>query len=223
MKQINGIYLPDNDTHFEAHLLTAPLHRGAGTYQFSKITAALDVVPPDRRDLALDIGAHVGLWSRVLASYFQQVVAFEPIPVHIECFRVNLADFPNVDLREVALGNYRSNDVPFRAELENSGNSRLISPRDIGDAVHVQMDVLDGIELPGPVDFIKIDVEGLELRVIQGGEHLIKRDRPFIVVEQKPGHAERYGMTQRAAVDLLQSWGMVQKWVKAGDHCLAWE
>jgi FkbM family methyltransferase len=229
MKQVNGIYLPDADTHFEHHLNQSPVFDGGGTYQYEKIQRALDCVPYGRRGLALDVGAHVGLWSRVLAAHFRQVIAFEPVPAHIECFKANTAKYENITLREIALGNYRAPAVPFHAEIENSGNCRVIAARDPEAAFHVPMDMLDSIEWPildaghaPEVSFIKLDVEGFELRVIEGGAHLIKRDKPVIVVEQKPGHAERYGMGQTAAVNMLRGWGMVVRWIKAGDYCLAW-
>src|SRR5688572_32728595 len=87
MKKIKGIWLPDGDTHFAAHLEAGPEHDGAGTYQFAKIDMAMKMVPTERRGMALDIGGHVGLWSRVLASCFRGVIAFEPVPHLAECFR----------------------------------------------------------------------------------------------------------------------------------------
>ena len=44
-------------------------------------------------DVALDIGAHVGIWSRRLAEKFKTVVAFEPVPSHIECWKKNMENF----------------------------------------------------------------------------------------------------------------------------------
>ena len=41
-------------------------------------------------DVALDIGAHVGIWSMRLAEKFKRVHAFEPVPKHIECWKQNM-------------------------------------------------------------------------------------------------------------------------------------
>ena len=41
------------------------------------------------------------------------------------------------------------------------------------------------------VDIIKIDTEGTENRVLQGGRTLIERDRPFIICEVWPGPSDR--------------------------------
>ena len=35
-------------------------------------------------DVALDVGAHVGIWSRNLVEKFKNIYAFEPVPKHIE-------------------------------------------------------------------------------------------------------------------------------------------
>src|SRR5688572_22008568 len=90
---VNGIHLPAWDTHFAEHLKKAPLVDGMGTYQYPKIEAALDVISqrgPGGRGHAVDVGAHVGLWSRILATHFDAVTAFEPIPEFCDCFLLNV-------------------------------------------------------------------------------------------------------------------------------------
>lgn len=210
MKQVSGIWLPDGDDHFEAQISAGPLVEGRGTYQLRKYLAALGLVA--RRGHAVDVGAHVGLWSRVMALDFEHVTAFEPVMDHIQCFRMNVPS--RVDLFPCAVG-----AVAGRAGMllvaGNSGNARTQA----GDAV--PMVALDDVAMP-TIDLLKIDVEGTERDVVAGAERTIRRDRPVIVVEQKPGHAERYGHGQWDAVRMLQSWGMRQMEVIAGDHVMAW-
>ena len=55
-----------------------------------------------KRNTALDLGAHVGIWSKRLASEFSDVVSFEPIPQHIECWIRNVKN-DNVVLNKVAI------------------------------------------------------------------------------------------------------------------------
>lgn len=214
MKSVCGIYLPDGDTHFAAHLENGPRFNGRGTYQFAKIERALQIV--SGRRLALDIGAHVGLWSRVLAGNFDRVIAFEPVPEHIICFSHNLADCPNVTLHQSALG-VEEGVLHLDPVADNSGNAHVSET----GSVAAQVATLDNFAFTG-VDLIKIDAEGFEDFIVRGGEETIRRERPAMVVEQKPGHAERYGLTQTAAVETLQSWGAEIAWVMAGDYGLIW-
>lgn len=216
MQEINGIFLPDGDTHFPAAIAASPVWQdGRGTYQFEKLTNALAVVGPTRRGLAVDVGGHVGLWSRILHAHFQHVVAFEPVPALAQCFRLNA---PGVELYEVALAHEEATAVGFVTIAENSGNSRFAIRGDMAPNICVSMRTLDSFKLVP--DFLKIDVEGFELNVIEGGRETIAQHKPVIVVEQKPGHAQRYGFGETQAVDVLKSWGYAVAWKRSGDFCM---
>jgi FkbM family methyltransferase len=216
MKQIEGIWLPDNDIHFEYHLKGNPKFQDKGTYQFDKLKAALDMIPEDRRRVCIDVGAHVGLWSRVLAHKFQTLYAFEPVAELCECFRKNV-DTVNVELIESALGAKTGKEVMVNDDPSNSGNWRIGS---LGAPTSIN--TLDEFRYED-VDFIKIDTEGTELRVLIGAINTIKRYRPFILVEQKLGHAERYGHEQLDAVHFLVKHGAKLLWTKSGDYFMGWK
>lgn len=219
MKQVAGIWLPDDDTHFADYLERSPRHAGAGTYQLKKIQMAMRVMPQDRRGVAVDIGAHVGLWSRVLADKFRRVLAFEPVPDLAQCFERNLSDSYNVKLVKCAIS-HQSGELLFCKGDGNSGNAR-VAPGDDPDAFHVVSARLDDLDLPS-LDFLKIDVEGWESAVLAGAEQTIRKFEPVVVIEQKPDNAERYGFKRFTARSLLKSWGAKQLWEKSGDYCLGW-
>lgn len=218
---VAGISLPLGDTHFADHLLKGPLFADKGTYQFAKIEAALEVVEPSKRCVALDIGGHVGLWSRVLAHHFKRVVALEPLPALHPHFRFNTADCENVRLIECAAG-MENGEIDLLTVAENSGNGRVAITGETGPHIfRAQVVRIDSLNMHD-VDFIKIDVEGWEHPVIMGAQRTITRDHPVIVVEQKPGHAERFGMTRTAAVEQLKVWGYAIAWERSGDFCMRW-
>ena len=56
------------------------------------------------------------------------------------------------------------------------------------------------------VDFIKIDVEGYEEFVIQGGLETLKKNHPLIIIEQKSG-SDRYGLEKYGSIKELESIG----------------
>jgi hypothetical protein len=75
---VAGIHLPDSDTHFGPILEASERVDGKGTYQLAKLRRAVALV--QHKGHAVDVGAQVGLWTRVLAREFQFVTAFEPVP-----------------------------------------------------------------------------------------------------------------------------------------------
>ncbi len=220
---VRGIHLPEGDQHFAEQLGANPLYRGKGTYQWQKLEAAL--AHCERRGHAVDVGAHVGLWTRVLSYEFQKVTAFEPIAEYAECFKRNVGRRPGVKLHQFALD-------------ETTGTTRFsVSPDGVGTAsispdgdLEVERYTLDLVmdhaaldaEPPPPVDFLKIDCEGAELLVLRGGERTIRHDKPVVLVEQKPKRADFHGLKRMAAVDLLLSWGAEHLWEMKGDHLLKW-
>ena len=236
MKFTNGWYLPETDTHFQHHLENGPVYNQRSTYQYKKFRAAMDCIPDNRRNIALDIGAHVGLWSFMLSYQFNEVEAFEPGNENVECFQKNLEGFDNVHLRDYAVSNAPAT-LPIKPVDENSGNTRIgyrlepHAPDDVqayttdGDGTIVRAVSLDTdftVYHASMIDFIKIDVEGWETPVVHGAEYLIRVFKPYVLVEQKPGNAERYGFKRYEALELLKSFGMVELWEKSGDHFLGW-
>lgn len=222
MKFVEGIALPFGDHHFSDHLAKGPKIDGAGTYQLKKIEMALNIAP-DRRGLALDVGGHVGLWSRILCRHFNSVHAFEPVPALAECFQINA---PAAALHTFALG-----EAPGQVEIsviaENSGNCHVVPFGTLSAAaVTVRICRLDDVvreRALNSLDLLKIDVEGFEVPVLLGARVTIERDRPVIVVEQKPGNAERYGRGQLDAVELLKSWGYEVASAQSGDYFMKWK
>ena len=76
MFQHQGIWLPDGEKHFPEWMSkNGELIDGRGTYQIRKLREAMKWVRHWR--LAVDVGAHVGLWSMQLAARFGHVQAFE--------------------------------------------------------------------------------------------------------------------------------------------------
>jgi FkbM family methyltransferase len=164
------------------------------------------------RRTAIDVGAHVGLWTVQLLRVFSRVVSIEPHPDSFACLEANIVDLKSY-LLQGALG-----AAPAMSRLQDWGFAAHLA--EYGDGPLVNVFTLDGLAETN-VDFLKIDVEGFETFVLQGGEETIRRDRPVIVLEQK--HEQRYGLPDLAAVTLLQKWGAVVEWKMKRDYCLRWK
>jgi FkbM family methyltransferase len=170
-----------------------------------------------KRGTALDIGANVGLWGRDLVDNFAKVVAFEPVAIFRECLEKNVSG-ANFFISPYALGDQDTVATMIITE-GNSGHSHL-DPNTIGSG-DVTVVKLDNLNIDN-VDYIKIDCEGYEYRVLQGAEQTVKYWKPVIVVEQKPHDAYSKDYGQFAAIALLESWGMVKLDQVRDDWIMGW-
>ena len=233
MKQVRGIWLPDDEIYFLKFLADdQPEFAGAGTYQLRKIMACMPYVKNFHH--AVDVGAHVGLWSRVLARMFTKLTAFEPVRRHIDCLLMNVPFNVDVWPMLLALGDHYTSAI-LHSVAGASGNTRVATdgvrvakPYETIEFVapeEVAMKRLDDVLLVDNdvIDFLKIDVEGYEYFVLKGGEKTIRRTKPVICVEQKPAKGAQYGIGDLDACKLLDSWGAKRTQVIGGDYIYTWE
>ena len=217
MKCVGGIWLPAEEKHLVEWMTKINLLvDGKLTYQFSKIHLAMKSVPPDRRRVAVDVGAHVGLWTMHLAKWFAHVEAFEPNAALVPCFLRNVP-MENVSLHGVALGPHEGTCGLRRFD----GNTGHTMHSGVGGDGGIPMQRLDDLELEH-VDFIKIDVEGYEPGVITGARETIMRCRPVMVVEEKD-FGKEHGFKPLAAIKMLEAIGMTTIHNIGGDHIMVWK
>ncbi|KPP95364.1 FkbM family methyltransferase [Erythrobacter sp. HL-111] len=140
----------------------------------------------DAERTAIDIGAAYGLYSWNLVRHCRRCVAFEANPASAARLARGL---PGVEVHACALSNREGTArlrIPRRHGISVTGygtlESTFRSDFQMWDEVAVPTRTLDsfGIESVG---FIKIDVEGHELAVLQGGEQTIRRNRPMLLLE----------------------------------------
>ena len=194
-----GWVLPASDRHFPKYLSTAPKVEGRRMYQSQHIQQAVQLCA--QRRTALDVGGHVGFWSYYLALAFQRVHAFEPNELFAQCFERNVRA-KGVTLHRVALGE-SERKIALEVDPENTGATHIRA----GVEGTIPMRRLDDFAFQD-VDFLKVDVEGFERQVLEGGRETLARCRPVVIVEQKD-FAGRYGGERYGAAELLQSLGAV--------------
>jgi len=211
-----GWWFPDAEDHFPK-MLKKNISKG-GPAEYQQPVRLRSLAYAKKFDVALDVGANVGLWSRDLVKKFGKVIAFEPVGLFRDCLEKNVTG-SNFFISPLALGD-QDTTAKMNITEGNTGHTH-IDPSSIGsgDITVVKLDNL-GID---DVDYIKMDCEGFEYRVIQGAEQTIKKCRPVIVVEQKPHdmYSKDYG--QFAAIELLESFGMVKLDQVKDDWIMGWK
>jgi len=220
MFQHQGIWLPDGEKHFPEWMTKhGELVGGKGTYQIRKLREAMKHVKQFR--VAVDAGAHVGLWAMQLASRFRVTHAFEPMESFRHCFMRNVIGHPDechVALYPVALGS-RPGSVAMKTPQLDAGLDT--GGTHVGGAGDIEMRTLDGFDLQ-EVDFIKIDCEGYEHHVVAGAIETLRRCRPCVIVEQKPHKlGPNFGIKGTPAVDMLSELGAEVKREMSGDYIMA--
>jgi FkbM family methyltransferase len=162
--------------------------------------------------VCIDVGAAAGLYTAVLsrlAGPDGQVHSIEPLPfAHLLwAGLLNTRQAPNVRHHSLALS-AQSGDEPMSVPVGRFGlvTGRSFLARQAGGpdsnaefatqiTVSVPVRTLDKLcarEEIGRLDFIKVDVEGAELQVLEGGKGVIDAHRPVLLVEIEARHAARF-------------------------------
>jgi FkbM family methyltransferase len=160
----------------------------------------------------IDVGAHRGSMLRHIVRLAPRGrhYAFEPLP----SFHAGLQRrFPAVTVRPVALsdvaGEAQYAHVRGRPALSGFEARPLDARQADIDLIRVPTARLDD-EIPAElaVAFVKIDVEGAELRVLRGATSTLARSRPFVVFEHGVGAADLYGRTTDDVFEVLAGCGL---------------
>jgi FkbM family methyltransferase len=197
MVRSGGLWCPMDDPYFVPRL-----RETRGLMDRDTFIAAMFHVK--NRGCAIDIGAHIGTWTRQLAGQFARVLAFEPDPLNFKYLMLNTGEIGNVQAEKLALGDRNAAVSMSRAGTVNSGQSYVVDV-DRANEMFAVMLPLDALELTG-VGLIKLDCEGYELAALEGAKETIERERPVIVLEENIC-AERYGHHPAAAREFLEAIG----------------
>jgi FkbM family methyltransferase len=155
----------------------------------------------------LDVGANEGIFLRDMLRYapMGDHIAIEPI--HELAERIS-EKYPQVEVHECALSNMAGTST-FQLVTNNPGYSGLRRRHyDFGEPVIKEITVktrtLDELYPEDrPLQFVKIDVEGAEYLVMQGGRKTLERNRPYIVFEHGRGAADYYNVLPEQLYDLI--------------------
>jgi FkbM family methyltransferase len=163
----------------------------------------------------VDIGAHVGYFSRLAAPLVGaggRVLAFEPNPRNFELLQANVRNrgLENVSCFPWAVGAENGSANLYLSD-ENSGDHRIVPAEDSRETVEVRVVALDSVaEVAAPLHAVKIDVQGTEEAAVRGMERLLASSPDvFLMLEFWPHGISRAGGDPRRVLDYYRSLGFV--------------
>lgn len=158
------------------------------------------------KNIMVQAGGNCGYLLNSFADHFNVVYTFEPDPVNFYCLNQNTTS-SNVIKLQSCLGD-EANTVKVQQLI------RPDRPNDTG-GVHVNGEgymptiILDNLNLPG-CDLIQLDVEGYELKALNGAIETIKKYKPVLCVEFCEKWLNRYENTSNDVLELIYSLGYSQ-------------
>lgn len=186
-----------------------------------------------RGAIALDVGAHVGYYTRILARAVGssgRVFAFEPHPETSRLLTKNTMRYRNVTVFRIAAADEERTLTLYDGQLE-TGMSGL---RDLEEyrqhtrqlSVEVTPRARQGYPFRSftveartidqclselgvtSVNFVKMDIEGAEMKALKGMERLLSASPSVaMVMEFNPRLLQAFGVSPREAIEALRSYG----------------
>jgi FkbM family methyltransferase len=183
-----------DDTYLKAmrrgvgHRIEAAVRQAFGANRFEPRMAALYATLIRPGDVVLDVGANIGCTSILFAQQAARVMAFEPVPKTYAFWQRNVgaSGHGNCVGMNYALGHESKQSQMHYSDANRSGAFVSDSVAGTGESASIVVRRLDDVAAEigaHPVDFIKIDVEGYERKVIEGGWSTILANRCVIQLE----------------------------------------
>ena len=166
----------------------------------------------------LDIGAHIGLMAVVFGKKVGntgKVYAFEPTPTTVNILRhtIRINKSENISVEPYALADQKGKLTFYISDnLVDNGNSLVNNQRTDRKERGIEVDVntVDDFVMEkgvGKIDFIKIDVEGAELRLLRGAQHTLRKDKPKVILSIHPASIRNFGDSSSEIWELVNDMG----------------
>lgn len=191
---------------FTSDPLPAIPHERSLTELFNQVIRPTDVV--------FDVGANLGLHTLTFSRLAKHVVAFEPNPSLVPNLRKTVANLKNAELCDVCLTS-SDETVQFHiSEWDHMLSSLSNWTGQPTRTVDVPGRALDSLLSEGSIpkpDVLKVDVEGAELMVFRGAEHLLSQTDPprVIIFEELNSSSRKLGIADGEAAEFLKQKGYV--------------
>jgi FkbM family methyltransferase len=162
--------------------------------------------------VVFDIGANFGYYSVSLASEMRgsgKVYAFEPCKTTFGRLQTNIAlNHLESIIEAIPRGLSERSGLAYLDRIDGNSGATALSSQAKGEAIELEtLDHFCDANEIHRVDVVKIDVEGSELRVIEGGRAMLSRHQPTIMVEFNSSAMGAAGISDGQLEDLLRTLG----------------
>lgn len=169
--------------------------------------------------LCIDVGANIGFVSMRMALREKDVsvIGFEPDPINYQRAKENLSfnSFEKIKIHNLGLGESKGEAMMEVRVSNNLGGNRIGKPGVIGEKVEITTIDLFFANESAPIDLIKIDVEGYELKVLKGAKSILSRCHPILFVEINESNLGYQGDTATELISYLRDVGY-EKFINTG-------
>mgnify|MGYP001772697755 CR=1 FL=1 len=163
--------------------------------------------------IVIDVGANIGYYCLLEAQFCKRVYAIEPSLRNLKYLLVNIAVNSlqdRIEVRRLAVGDHDGIAYILRGEAPNLDS---ISTRDTGEVVKMMtLDSFIAKERLERVDFVRMDIEGYECRMIKGAKRVLERFHPKLFIEIHPSMMPRYGDSIENLLNELSALGYQVKY-----------
>lgn len=168
--------------------------------------------------IIIDVGVNIGhtLLNFARLSPGGKIFGFEPDSVNYQKAERNIGlnDFGNISLIKKGVGSKTATARLYRVNEDNAGMNRIL---DCSADLHNEFD-FDEIEIIklddfavenelAQIDLIKIDVEGYELKVLEGAENSLRAYAPTLFIELDDDNLRDQGDSAEKVILFLERFG----------------
>lgn len=160
-------------------------------------------------DYFLDIGANLGHYSLIASGLTKaNAIAIEPIPSTFNKLLVQIKNNKlenKIETLNIGLSNVKSK-LYFTSDNEDMNH---IVDKNYPNAIEINVDSLDAITLNKSISLLKIDVEGYEKFVFEGGSETLKNTSLKALIVELNNSGARYNVTDDELFEILLNYGFL--------------